>query len=150
MDASHLSDALKHVAVELEQLAQERKPTEADLQVALGRKLQAAAAESGKSVVVSEQERLSLDGWPGVGPVDLTIRLGEDSVAAAFVELKWGGGTLWNCVWDVAKLALAVRQGAARSGYLVAGAPTSEWEKPVRGAELFESRVRDIGDYMAV
>ena len=82
---------------------------------------------------VSPQSRIVLEDWPGVGCVDLALR---DDRSTALVELKWGAGTLYNCVWDAAKLASAVARGACDAGYLVAGAPTAEWES-APGAALF-------------
>lgn len=77
-----------------------------------------------------------LEGWPGVGDLDIQITSDDGPVWA---ELKWakGAGTLSNCLWDAAKLGCAVRDGVAATGYLVAGAPVSEWEKNVDYASLF-------------
>lgn len=41
------------------------------------------------------------------------------------------------CVWDSVKLTSGVLNGNASAGYMLAGSPTSLWQKPVRGAELF-------------
>lgn len=81
----------------------------------------------------------AIPGW-NPGAVDLVVDSDEGPV---WVELKWAKsyGTLFNCVWDAAKLAGAVRAGAAVGGYLVAGAPASEWEKdhPYQGLFTFHS-----------
>lgn len=84
----------------------------------------------------SETREPVLKGWPGVGDLDIQIASDDGPVWA---ELKWAksAGTLSNCLWDAAKLACAVRDGAAVAGYLVAGAPVSEWEKEVDYASLF-------------
>ena len=78
-----------------------------------------------------------LNGWPGVGALD--IQLYEDTSAPIWVELKWAkrAGTLFNCLWDAAKLAQALREGSASQGYLVAGAPVAEWGKVTPYRELF-------------
>ena len=77
-----------------------------------------------------------LEGWPGVGSLDLEFASKDGPVWA---ELKWAKSAdyLFNCLWDTAKLARAVRNGVASAGYLVAGAPVSEWEKRVDYAEVF-------------
>ena len=76
-----------------------------------------------------------LRGWPGVG--DLDIELGGKT-APTWVELKWAkqAGTLFNCLWDAGKLAQALREGRARYGYLVAGAPVAEWQKATPYSKL--------------
>lgn len=74
--------------------------------------------------------------WPGVGPVDVAL-LDPDGAPAGFVELKWGAGTLYNCVWDVEKMAVAVACAHAAAAFLVAGAPAAHWEAS-DGSELFQ------------
>jgi hypothetical protein len=80
---------------------------------------------------------INVPDWPGVGPVDLSL-LNADGSPAAFLELKWGAGTLYNCVWDLPKMAVALARGLAPCAYLVAGAPAAEWEGG-EGSELFGS-----------
>jgi hypothetical protein len=87
-------------------------------------------------------------GWVGLGNVDVVFRWPD--CGAAFVELKCNRDlSAW--VWDAVKLAAGVLHGNADSSYLLAGAPTSAWMKPARGAELFadkqwETLGRDIRD----
>jgi hypothetical protein len=74
-------------------------------------------------------------GWLGLGVVDVIFRWTDQ--AATFAELKCG--ELWPCVWDAVKLATAVLGGNACSAYLLAGARTSDWERPIAGAQFFET-----------
>jgi hypothetical protein len=78
-------------------------------------------------------------GWVGLGNVDVVLRWADRQ--PTFLELKCGTGkhVLRPCVWDALKLSTAVLGGNAASGYLLAGAPTSDWRAPVPGADLFES-----------
>lgn len=84
--------------------------------------------------------RDALPTWPGVGGLDISI---DDVDHPAWVELKWAkdAETLNNCLWDAAKVALAVREGRARSGYLLAGAPRVEWQKESSPTRLFTVNV---------
>ena len=76
---------------------------------------------------------------PKIGPVDVVVVAKDVLPSPAFLELKWGEGTLYNCVWDAAKMAVAVADGHAARAFLVAGAPESDWTTPVAdGAELFD------------
>ena len=76
--------------------------------------------------------------WPRLGRVDLA--LGED--AGTFVEFKGGGGpdALGPCAWDLIKLCVALDEGTASCGFLVAATTLENWDRPIRGAELFGSR----------
>ena len=80
-----------------------------------------------------------IPGW-NPGRVDLIADADNKEV---WIELKWAkeAKTLSNCLWDAAKLAGAIRSKAATVGYLVAGAPASEWEKdhPYQGLFTFHS-----------
>ena len=72
--------------------------------------------------------------WPRLGRVDLA--LGEG--APAFIEFKCGAGAdaLGPCAWDLIKLSVALGEGAASCGFLVAATTSGNWERPIRGAEL--------------
>ena len=61
------------------------------------------------------------DDFPGLGGVDLTIE--RDNEPVALVELKFGSDTLWNSVWDLCKLALALRHEVGERGFMLGGAP---------------------------
>lgn len=79
-------------------------------------------------------------GWHGrLGPVDIVLNDALDA-PLRFVEVKWGGSELWNCAWDLAKLAVCTSEGLVPAGLLVAGATAKDWHNRVRGAELFERR----------
>jgi hypothetical protein len=110
---------------------------EKDMQKVLAAQLDAAIAARGLDMSVKANHGLKLAEWPGVGPVDLSLLNGEGS-PVAFLELKWGAGTLYNCVWDLPKMAVAVARQLAPRAYLVAGAPAADWEG-AEGSELFGS-----------
>jgi hypothetical protein len=74
-------------------------------------------------------------GWRGLGSVDLVMRWANRR--PVFLELKCD--ELSPCVWDAVKLATAVLGGNAGSGYLLASARTSDWEKPIAGSQFFET-----------
>jgi hypothetical protein len=95
---------------------------------------------------VKPNRGVKFEEWPGVGPVDVAL-LGGDAQPTAFVELKWGSGNLYNCVWDLAKMGVAVARAHAPGAYLVAGAPGDEW-RSAQGCELFESQTWNVPDLM--
>lgn len=64
--------------------------------------------------------------------------LQRDNTRWVFIELKWGAGTLYNCIWDVAKMATCIVSGQCNVAYLIAGAPVGDWQD-ADGAELFGS-----------
>ena len=68
--------------------------------------------------------------WPGVGKVDLEICAPNRT----WIECKWAD--LWNCPWDLAKMALAVRQGLCVRAYLLAAAP-AQFLRGGDGSEFF-------------
>jgi hypothetical protein len=75
------------------------------------------------------------DDFPGLGGVDLTIE--NDDGPAALIELKFGIDTLWNSVWDLCKLALALRNQVAERAYMLGGAPPDSWDRERQGPDLF-------------
>lgn len=86
-------------------------------------------------------------GWIGLGNVDIVVVW--DETPQTFLELKCGfdKDALGPCAWDVVKLAAGLLNGNAGTGYMLAGAPAAQWEKPILGAELFEThewRASDI------
>jgi hypothetical protein len=83
--------------------------------------------------------RIKLDAWDGLGPVDVAM-CGEDSQPIAFFELKCGSRTLFNGVWDVAKMARAVQLRQTPQAFLVAAAPESDWSGAPR-SEFFRTGV---------
>ncbi len=87
---------------------------------------------------------IKLPGWPTVGPVDVVLA-DQDGDRHVFFELKWGEGTVYNCIWDLAKMGAAVSL-LVRSAYLLAGAPDADWEH-ADGAECFSSGTHKLVDY---
>lgn len=73
--------------------------------------------------------------FPGLGGVDLTIE--RDGAPEALIELKLGKDKLWNCAWDLTKLALALRAGIAPRAFMVGAAPISSWKRERQGPDLF-------------
>jgi len=117
-------------------------PRERDLE---DRLVDALIAEG---VAVRRQFAVHLAGWQGrLGPVDLAV-LDDDGGVSALLEVKLGGKELWNCAWDVAKLAVAHHEKVAPVSLLVAAAPCSAWEGGRSGTELFDSRTWDLETYL--
>lgn len=79
------------------------------------------------------------DHWPRLGNVDIVVNAQQSE--PLFVELKCGAGTnaLGPCAWDLLKCALALRMCSTPGAYLLAATTTADWERPIRGAELFET-----------
>ena len=115
---------------------------ERDLEVCFAAALKQAGDEANADVRVSPQRSVQLHEWPRVGRCDLHVDVRADEDWDALFELKWGADTLYNCVWDLAKTACAVAAGESARGYLVAGAPETDWTAPVSGAEIFASSSR--------
>jgi hypothetical protein len=124
------ADAITAFGTELKSPFQER-----DLQDLLVVALAASIAEPPLGLTVKPNRGVRFAEWPGVGPVDVAL-IDDQGAAAAFLELKWGSGTLYNCVWDLPKMAVAVARQHSPRAYLVAGAPATEWENG-DGSELF-------------
>jgi hypothetical protein len=80
-------------------------------------------------------DRFLSNDFPGLGGVDLTIERDDEPIA--LIELKFGSDTLWNSVWDLCKLALALRSGVGERGFMLGGAPLTSWEKERQGPDLF-------------
>lgn len=121
----------------------DRVPVESDLKAALRESLDGRLR--GMTLEPGEHS-VSLDDWPKVGAVDLAIDLPDDH--PVLIELKWGRGTLYNCAWDAAKLALAVARGVTNAAFMIAGAPSSEWSGKVLGSELFADASWETSDFM--
>jgi hypothetical protein len=125
-------DAITAFGEELEAPFHERH-----MQVMLVTALQTSVATTPLDLSVKPNFTAGFDEWPGVGPVDVSL-LDKEGVPAAFLELKWGSNTLYNCIWDLPKMGVALAKQHTRGAYLVAGAPTGEW-KNADGAELFHA-----------
>ena len=88
----------------------------------------------------ARQHTVHLKNWHGkVGAADIAV----DSLGGgvgALIEVKSGGSALWNCSWDVAKLALCIAEGQSGVGAIAAAARAEDWRSRPSGAELFEER----------
>ncbi len=115
---------------------------ERDMQEILVGALTASLADARADLTVKPNFGVSFAEWPGVGPVDVAL-LDHQGAPATFLELKWGKGTLYNCIWDLPKMAVAVTRGHSRSAFLIAGAQASDWVD-ADGAELFDTARRRI------
>jgi hypothetical protein len=125
-----LDPALRKTAAALER--QGGRTIEADLE----RELVAALSGCANGWDVSAQHPITMDGWRKARPVDVAITFRD--APPVLIELKCGKGTLYNCAWDAVKLALALAEGRTRGlAYLIAAAPTSDWQGEVEGSEIF-------------
>jgi len=108
---------------------------------------------AGKPWKVATEYRVDFPDWqPTVGSVDVTLADRPTSEPHAFIELKWGAKTLYNCIWDLGKMATAVTGGHVPRSFLVAGAPEADWASAA-GREVFHDRswsTRDLftSDYL--
>jgi len=94
----------------------------------LERVLVVALGEVTRPFLVSTGHRVDFVEWqPRVGPVDVVLKA-KGSAPHAFIELKWGARTLYNCIWDAAKMAAAIAACHVERAFLVAGAPAAEFE----------------------
>jgi hypothetical protein len=117
---------------------------EAQMQAVFVEEMRESLQAISPELVAHTSQSLALPGWPGVGPVDVAL-LEPDGTNRACIELKWGAGTLYNCIWDLAKMGAAVSLPLTGSAYLLAGAPQSDWER-ADGAECFASGTRVLFD----
>jgi hypothetical protein len=106
------------------------------LQPACSHAANLAAAGWDPKAIASTQLRLLFAEWPRVGCFDLALT--EPGRNPTVAELKCGSGmdALGPCVWDAMKCALALQRGVVSAAYLLAGAPTKQWSKPIRGGEF--------------
>lgn len=114
------------------------KLQERDLENGLAEKLREThGARKQVNLKQTADKAAAIRGWPGVGGLDLELQVSDGT---AWAELKWAKSAdyLYNCLWDAAKLATAVREGAADTGYLVAGAPASAWMRQIDYAKVFD------------
>ena len=87
----------------------------------------------------TRQYRVQLAGWHGrLGPVDVALPA-ADGTADAMIEVKSGGHALYNCAWDVAKLAVCVGERQTQVAMIVAAAAAEDWAARPSGAELFDA-----------
>ncbi len=86
-----------------------------------------------------ELERgVPVNGFQGVGPVDVMLRDQRSGEVRGLIECKWSvdsqRDTIYEVAWDAIKLSLADAPGAGR--WLVAGAPEDSWTA-TETADLF-------------
>lgn len=105
---------------------------ERQLQLATQTALNALPGASSLRAIRERARRL--EGWPRNGPVDIILT--DDGTDAALVELKWGT-ELWNCVWDVGKMALA-NADLGLPTFLLAGASRATWAARKQGTSYFD------------
>lgn len=117
---------------------------EKELQHVLVGALRMAVEATELNVIPQPNFGVNFADWPGVGPVDVAL-VEDGRVGWAFLELKWGAGSLYNCIWDLAKMAAAVSGEKCGSAYLIAGAPAGEWAGS-DGAEFFSSGTTRLVD----
>lgn len=148
------SGALFAAAGELQVLAFEvgiDRTYEADLRAALRRAVQMGAGALDVGLRVEPEVDTQLADWPGVGKADLGVRGAADDGYRALAELKWcrDDGQIEECLWDLAKMALARRVAGADTALLAVGGPARLWEPGRRCAELFGAGSWDTRDLLA-
>lgn len=99
--------------------------TECDLEEALHDFYAQRVWRDGRDGRSSRQKRFRTDAWPGVGPVDLELVTVAPALSRCWIEVKWDD--IGACVWDTAKMAVAVAERACDVAYLVAGASADSW-----------------------
>lgn len=139
-----LGEALRRAGERMEEHAKvtavSKLRERAHLQPALADALQSVVEERHIEASICREHPCLLDDWPSRAGVDLALR--RPRSAPIFFEAKWGDGrrVLGECIWDLAKMGLAVAKGAAERAFLLAGAPVSRWAHvQTEGAELFNA-----------
>ena len=97
-------------------------------------------------LIVKPNRSVTFAEWPGVGPVDVSL-LDEQGEPAAFLELKWGAGALYNCIWDLPKMAVAIAREHTPRAYLIAATPAADWTNS-DGSELFDTREHSVAELL--
>lgn len=120
---------------------------EREMQDMLVAALATAIVTEGAALTVKPNLGVKFAEWSGVGPVDVSL-LDQHGAAAAFLELKWGSNALYNCIWDLPKMSVALALGQAPRAYLIAGAPADGW-RTADGAELFGSGVWSVAELLS-
>jgi hypothetical protein len=97
--------------------------------------------------VCAHEVRPELPGWPNVGGgklggFDLAVVGDGGPPYRLLAELKWCYiDKLWETLWDVFKVSLAIGIEGTEGAYVVAGAPTTLWGKSADCVELFADGV---------
>lgn len=109
--------------------------SEADQRRALRRALQ---MQLGPVALPEGAKGFKLTDWPGrvFGP-DVVIAHADQPGYLGFAECKWcREDKIFETLWDLPKLAVALRHAHAEHGYLVVGAPADPWGRGGLCAEL--------------
>jgi hypothetical protein len=124
-----IADGMVEQSRRLDALEAPPRVLESTLKAVVRDALERPAVEVLDLVVEPTERAIRRPEWPRVGRVDLTLAAPHANLTAAFVELKWGyRDALWNCVWDIAKCAIASRLGLARETLIVGGfSDAREW-----------------------
>jgi hypothetical protein len=95
--------------------------------------------------LVLTEAKLPVPGWtPNLGGFDFALVGAAGGLTLG--ETKWADGNLYECAWDILKLASASKLPRIEAAVAVYGAPVKHWTKPVIGADLFEDRVMTFRD----
>jgi hypothetical protein len=109
--------------------------SEADQRRAVRRALQ---MQLGPVVLPEGAKGFKLTDWPGrvFGP-DVVIGHADRAGYLGFAECKWcRADKIYETLWDLLKLALALRRTHADHAYLIVGAPAEPWGHGGLGADL--------------
>lgn len=131
-----LREALPIAALELERLDRAgEKVRERNLADALQAAIPGSEAE----------RKLPIPGWdPQPGNVDLFRRDDAGNVQwAAEVKLK-DGNDLYECIWDMVKLAWFATTPGVEDVFVIAGTTERWWQQPFDAAGLFEEGTHDL------
>jgi hypothetical protein len=99
-----------------------------------------ALRERGELVLTEAQ--VGVPNWSrNLGGFDFAVAGRDGGLVVG--ETKWANGNLYECLWDLLKLASASTMPRIGAAVAVYGAPVKHWEKPVACADLFETGVYD-------
>ena len=84
--------------------------------------------------------KLHVPGWtPQPGNVDVWA-VDESGTPRLVVEAKLKStNDLFECLWDMAKIASLLTLDSVEAGYIVAGTTERNWQKPIECADMFEN-----------
>jgi hypothetical protein len=97
-----------------------------------------ADALRSRGELVMTEPKLAVPGWTAnLGGFDLAI-VAENALVVG--ETKWADGNLYECMWDIFKLAASLQIPRVEAAVAIYGAPTKHWARPESCARLFEDR----------
>jgi hypothetical protein len=98
---------------------------ESDLRRAFRRALQ---MQLGPFVRPEGAAGFKLPQWPRIGKPDLLVIHPDDRAWRAFGEAKWcRENTMFEILWDLLKMSLAISLDRIEAGYIIVGAPEPAW-----------------------